>query len=89
MNLICQIQEDRIGDGGFVNAVSKLLSSGPVIEGKNDGRFLSYFLHNNPLDALKSKKMPKVPLLMGTAKSETGNAVTGKLLIVFYLACHF
>lgn len=72
------LEEERIGGDGFVNAISKLLSSGPVVEGKNDGRFLSYFLNKNPLNALQDKNMPKVPLLMGTAKSETGNAITGK-----------
>ena len=73
------LQSDRIGTGGFVNAVSKLLSAGPVVEGKNDGRFLPFFLTNNPLDALKEKTGAKnIPLLIGTTKSETGKTVTGE-----------
>ncbi len=61
-----------------MNAISRLLTAGPLIEGKNDGRFLPYFLHDSPLDALKQKKVSKVPLLTGTVKSETGKAITGK-----------
>ncbi|XP_065212693.1 carboxylesterase 5A isoform X2 [Planococcus citri] len=71
------IQQNSLNEGGFVSALTDLLGSGPVIEGKNDDRFLSFFLNDNPLNALQAKQYPNVPLLIGTTKQETGKLISG------------
>lgn len=71
------IEKYAIEEGGFVSAMTDILGSGPLIEGENDDRFLSFFLNDNPLNALQAKQYPSVPLLIGTTKHETGKLISG------------
>lgn len=75
------MQKSGVEEGGFVSALTDVLGNAPVIEGQNDDRFLSFFLNDNPLNALQGKQYPIVPLLIGTTKQETGKLISGKSVV--------
>lgn len=56
-----------------------MLSAGPIVDGKDDGRFLPLFLHNSPLFSLKTKKLPMIPMLTGVNKLETKSGILGNI----------
>lgn len=62
---------------GYIAAVTGLLGPAPVVEGKNDGRFLPSFLSESPLDTLKAGKFPNIPFMTGVTKDETAGKTTG------------
>lgn len=59
--------------------LSNLETPGPAQEGKDDSRFLPNFIPQSPLEAMQQGNFPKVPLLTGVTKDETGGGVKGKL----------
>ncbi|XP_058799315.1 cocaine esterase-like [Phymastichus coffea] len=61
----------------FITDLSSLLGTGPVVEGKDDQRSLPKFVQDEPEDSLNSNEVPKIPLLIGVVKDETGGAVYG------------
>ncbi|XP_014219967.1 liver carboxylesterase 1-like [Copidosoma floridanum] len=61
----------------FITDLSSLLNPGPVVEGKNDFRYLPNFVTDEPENSLSLDDLPEVPLLTGVMKDETGGAVYG------------
>lgn len=62
---------------GFVGGLGGLLTPAPVVEGKEDSRFLPSFFPEQPAEALEQGHFPNISLLTGVCKDETGRAVKG------------
>lgn len=54
-----------------------MLTPSPVVEGKEDSRFLPAFLPEQPSETLEKGNFPNISLLTGVCKEETGRAVKG------------
>ncbi|XP_050433145.1 carboxylesterase 4A [Adelges cooleyi] len=68
----------KISNEGYLTGLANLLSTGPVVEGKNDGRFLPFLLLDTPLNLMKMNRIPKIPILTGVNKLETKSGILGK-----------
>lgn len=71
------LQTFRLASQGFVGGLGGMLSPSPVVEGKEDSRFLPGFLPEQPSESLEKGNFPNISLLTGVCKDETGRAVKG------------
>lgn len=71
------LQTLRLASQGFVGGLGGLLSPSPVVEGKEDSRFLPSFLPEQPKETLEKGNFPNISLLTGVCKDETGRAIKG------------
>lgn len=76
-------------EGGAVKTMGSTLNPSPCVEGKDDGRFLPFFMNLPPFDALKAGKFLKVPLLTGVTKEETSTAVQGCIYKIYFFNPRF
>ncbi|XP_003699503.1 carboxylesterase 1E [Megachile rotundata] len=67
----------RVGVRDFVSGLSNILGPGPVIEGRDDGRFLPNMNIDTPENSLQFGDLPKIPLLTGVMNNEVGGAILG------------
>uniref|UniRef100_A0A224XKE7 Putative fatty acyl-coa hydrolase medium chain n=1 Tax=Panstrongylus lignarius TaxID=156445 RepID=A0A224XKE7_9HEMI len=74
------VQDNRIKSDRFPKGLANLLVPGPAEEGKEDERFLPYFILQSPLEAMKQGQFSKIPLLTGVTKEETGGGCRGSFL---------
>jgi len=68
----------KLYNEGYLTGLGSLLNVGPAVEGNNDGRFLPFFLLNSPLNLLKKRDLPTIPMLTGVNKLETKSGILGK-----------
>lgn len=71
------LQTFRLASQGFVGGLGGMLTPSPVVEGKEDSRFLPSFLPEQPAETLENGNFPNISLLTGVCKDETGRAVKG------------
>ncbi|XP_015120783.1 pyrethroid hydrolase Ces2a [Diachasma alloeum] len=67
----------RMVADGFISEISALLGAGPVVEGRDDERGLPNFMTDKPENILNLGNFPKIPLLTGVVKDETGDSISG------------
>ncbi|XP_063975237.1 pyrethroid hydrolase Ces2a-like [Diachasmimorpha longicaudata] len=67
----------RMVADGFISEISALLAAGPVVEGRDDERALPNLMTDTPESVLSLGNFPKIPLLTGVVKDETGGSIAG------------
>lgn len=70
-----ELEKKRLQSKGFVSGMGGLVGSAPAVEGMHDGRGLPPFIQQPPMEQMRYRKLPKVPLLTGVTKDETKRAV--------------
>jgi carboxylesterase type B len=75
------LQIERLQEHNMIKAMSGMASFSPNIETANDNRGLPGMIVENPEDSLKKEPEKKIPLLIGTVKHETANAIDQKEIV--------
>lgn len=78
------LQIERLQERNLIKAMSGMASFSPNIESKDDDRGLPGIIVENPNDSLKKEPKFKIPLLIGTTKHETGNAIDQKEIVKIF-----
>lgn len=69
------MEKKRLQSKGFVSGLGGLINAAPAVEGIHDGRSLPPMIQQQPMDQMRYRKLPKIPLLTGVTKDETKRAV--------------
>lgn len=73
-----ELEQKRLQSRGFVSGLGGLVNTAPAVEGFHDGRGLPPMIQQPPMDQMRYRKLPKIPLLTGVTKDETKRAVHSK-----------
>ncbi|KAG5679081.1 hypothetical protein PVAND_008676 [Polypedilum vanderplanki] len=79
-----KLQIDRLQEQNIIKAMSGLLSFSPNIETENDDRGLPGMIIEKPDESLKKEPKNKIPILIGTVKHETANAIDQNEIIKIF-----
>lgn len=70
-----ELQIDRLQEKNMIKAMSGMLTFSPNIEDEDDDRGLPGLIIEKPEDSLRNEPKRKIPMLIGTTKHETANAI--------------
>lgn len=70
-----KIETERLMKRGEQSAMTGFLNFLPNVEVKDDNRGLPGFFTESPIEKIKNKKLPSIPLLIGVTGQETANGI--------------
>ncbi|XP_055912435.1 carboxylesterase 5A-like [Eupeodes corollae] len=75
-----EVQAERLYGRAMIKGLSGSVGFSPHVEQADDGRGLPGLITVHPRSSIESGNFSNIPLLIGVAKQETGNAITPKTI---------
>ncbi|XP_055845265.1 carboxylesterase 5A-like [Episyrphus balteatus] len=75
-----EVQTERLYGRAMIKGLSGSVGFSPHVEQNDDNRGLPGLITAQPRDSMANGNFSNIPLLIGVAKQETGNAITPKII---------